>query len=194
MTEDSTQSPPAHGAKHPVETPSGEEPRKKRIKTLAGCTDLPWVRKLKALKARTSSSSQKSPPKQPSQPTRKSYRLAAQGIRSTSISQGPPVIEEIPSSSEGSPAPTPAPAEEHLVSPVRGSEQASTENSPHQSPAHKPVMRRKVEEQPSPTTKSPAQPSGKWVKTVVAPSPKLDKFQKRGVVRGKLVRVSYFQE
>ena len=28
----------------------------------------------------------------------------------------------------------------------------------------------------------------------MAPSPKLDKFQKRGVVRGKLVRMSYFQE
>jgi len=28
----------------------------------------------------------------------------------------------------------------------------------------------------------------------VAPSPKLEKFQKRGVVRGKLIKVSYFQE
>jgi len=28
----------------------------------------------------------------------------------------------------------------------------------------------------------------------VAPSPKLEKFQKRGVVRGKLVKVSYFQD
>jgi len=28
----------------------------------------------------------------------------------------------------------------------------------------------------------------------VAPSPKLEKFQKRGVVRGKLVKVSYIQE
>jgi len=28
----------------------------------------------------------------------------------------------------------------------------------------------------------------------VAPSPKLEKFQKRGVVRSKLVRVSYFQD
>jgi len=180
--------------KHPAETPSGDEPRKKRVKTLAGRTDLPWVRKLKDLKAKTSSSSQKSPPKQPSQPTRKSYRLAAQGIRSSSINQGPPVIEEIPSSSEGSPAPTPAPATEPLESHVLGSEQASTENSPHQTPALKPVLKRKAEEQPSPATKSPAKPSGKRVKTAMAPSPKLEKFQKRGVVRGKLVKVSYFQE
>ena len=49
--------------KHPAETPSSDEPRKKRIRTLAGRTDLPWVRKLTALKAKTSSSSQKSPPK-----------------------------------------------------------------------------------------------------------------------------------
>jgi len=28
----------------------------------------------------------------------------------------------------------------------------------------------------------------------VAPSPKLEKFLKRGVVRGKLVKESYFQE
>jgi len=105
-TEDSTQTPPAPETKHPAETPSGEESRKKRVKTLAGRTELPWVRKLKALKAKTSSSSQKSPPKQPSQPTRKSYRLAVQGIRSSSMHQGSPVIEEISSSSEGSPAPT----------------------------------------------------------------------------------------
>jgi len=49
--------------KHPAETPSSEEPSKKRIKTLAGRTDLSWVRKLTALKAKTSFSSQKSPPK-----------------------------------------------------------------------------------------------------------------------------------
>jgi len=31
-------------------------------------------------------------------------------------------------------------------------------------------------------------------KAEVAPSPKLEKFLKRGVVRGKIVKVSYFQE
>jgi len=76
--EESSQTPLAPVPKHPAETSSSDEPRKKRVKTLAGRTDLPWVRKLKALKAKTSSSSQKSPPKQPSQPTRKSYQLAAQ--------------------------------------------------------------------------------------------------------------------
>ena len=104
------------------------------------------------------------------------------------------MIEEIPSSSEGSPVRDPAPAEEHPESPVLASEQASTENSHHKSTTPNPVLKRKAEEQPSPATKSPAKPSGKRVKTEVAPSPKLEKFQKRGVVRGKLVRVSYFQE
>jgi len=104
------------------------------------------------------------------------------------------VIEENASFSEGSPVQTPDPAVEPLESPVLGSEQASTENSPHQTPIPKPVLKRKAEEQPSPATKSPAEPSGKQVKTEVAPSPKLEKFQKRGVVRGKLVKVSYFQK
>jgi len=92
--EKSTQPTPAPAPKHPAETPLGGEPRKKRVKTLAGRTDLPWVRKLKALKQKTSSSSLKSPPKQPAQPTRKSHRLVAQGIRSSSENQGSPVIEE----------------------------------------------------------------------------------------------------
>ena len=104
------------------------------------------------------------------------------------------MIEEIPSSSEGSPAPTPAPAAEPLESPVLGSEQASTENSPHQTPTLKPVLNRKAEEQPNPATKSPTKSSDKRVKSAMAPSPKLENFQKRGVVRGKLVKESYFQE
>ena len=55
-------------------------------------------------------------------------------------------------------------------------------------------MKRKVEAQPSPATKPSSEPSAKRAKFEVAPSPKLEKFQKRGVVRGKLVKVSYFQE
>jgi len=93
------------------------------------------------------------------------------------------VIEEIPSSSEGSLVKGPDPAVEPLESLVLGSEQASTENSPHQTPTPKPVLKRKDEEQPSPATKSPAEPSGKRVKIKVATSPKLEKFQKCGVVR-----------
>ena len=89
------------------QTPSSAKPRKKRIKTPAGRTDLAWVRKLIALKFKTSLSSQHTSQKQPSQPTRKSYRLAAQGsVRSSITKQGPPVIEEILSSSEGSPIKT----------------------------------------------------------------------------------------
>jgi len=104
------------------------------------------------------------------------------------------VIEEILSSSEGSPVKGPDPAAEPLESPVLESEQPSTEISPKKTPAPHPVLKRKAEAQPNPTTKSSAEPSAKQGKSEVAPSPKLKKFQKRGVVRGKLVKVSYFQE
>jgi len=62
------------------ETPTTGELRSKRIKTLAGCTDLPWVRKMLAQHTQTSPSSHQSSHKQPTQPTRKSHRLAAQGF------------------------------------------------------------------------------------------------------------------
>jgi len=53
---------------------TGEEPRKKRVKTTAGRFDLPLVRKFFGLKSKTSPSH----PKQSSvQPTRKSSRLAS---------------------------------------------------------------------------------------------------------------------
>jgi len=89
--EETSQSPSTLAPEKPVEeTPASSEPRKKRIKTLARWTDLPWVRKLTVLKFKTSSSSQQTPQKQPSQPTRKSYRLAAQGVvRSSSTNQRP---------------------------------------------------------------------------------------------------------
>ena len=57
-SEESSQTPPAPVPEHPAETPSSDEPRKKRVKSLAGRTDLPWVRKLQALRAKTSSSAQ----------------------------------------------------------------------------------------------------------------------------------------
>jgi len=81
-------------------TPTREEPRKKRVKTLVGRTDLPWVHKLLAQQSKTSAQT-----KQPNQPTCKSYRLAAQGFtrRSSTTKQGPPVVEEIESTPEGSP-------------------------------------------------------------------------------------------
>jgi len=71
------------------------------------------------------------------------------------------VIEEILSSSEGSPVKGPDPAAESLESPVPVSEQASTENNPKKTPAPQPVLKRKVEAQPSPATKSSAEPSAK---------------------------------
>jgi len=114
------------------ETPSSTEPRRKRIKTLAGRTDLPWVRKLIAQQSQTSPSSHQSSHKQPTQPTWKSHRLAAQGFvrRSSSTKQGAPVIEEIVSSSEGSPIKSPETPAVPQDSPVLESEQASTETSP----------------------------------------------------------------
>ena len=68
--EETSQTPPTPAPEKPIETSSSTEPWKKRIKTLAGRTDLLWVRKLVALKAKTSSSSQQTRQKQPSQPTR----------------------------------------------------------------------------------------------------------------------------
>jgi len=104
------------------------------------------------------------------------------------------VIEEIPFSSEGSPVRDPAPEEEHPeAAPVQRSEQASTETSPHKLPSSQPVLKRKAVDF-SPATQSPAGPSAKKPKSTVAPSPKLEKFQKRGVVRGKIVRVKFFQD
>jgi len=117
------------------ETLSSAEPRRKRIKTLAGRTDLPWVRKLIVQRSQTSPASHQSSYKQPSQPTRKSHRLIAQGfVRSSSTKQGPPVIEEILSSSEGSPIKDPETPAAPVVSPVLSGEQASTETSPKHPP------------------------------------------------------------
>jgi len=104
------------------------------------------------------------------------------------------VIEEILPSSEGSPIKTPVPAAVPQESPVSESEHASAENSPKKTPTSRPVLKRKAEAQPNPATKPSGEPSAKRAKSEVAPSPKLEKFQKWGVVRGKLVKVSYFQE
>jgi len=102
------------------------------------------------------------------------------------------VIEDILCSSEGSPIKIPEPTTVPQGSPVLESKQASTENSPKQTPAPQPVLKRKADAKSSPATKSSAEPSAKRAKSEVAPSLKLEKFQKRGVVRGKLVKVSYF--
>jgi len=104
------------------------------------------------------------------------------------------VIEEILSSSEGSPIKTSETAAAPQESPILESEQASTKNSPKQTLTSRPVLKRKAEAQPSPATQPFGEPSAKRSKPVVAPSPKLEKFLKRGVVRGKIVKVGYFQE
>ena len=94
------------------------------------------------------------------------------------------MIEEILSSLEGSPIKNPeTPAVPH-DSPVLESEQASTEISPKQTPISRPVLKRKAEAQRSPSPKPAAELFAKRAKSEVAPSPKLEKFLKRGVVRG----------
>ena len=102
------------------------------------------------------------------------------------------MIDEILSSYEGSPIKTPKTEAAPQESPVLESEQASTENSPKQTPTSWPILKRNAEAQPSPATQQAAEPSAKRAKSEVAPSPKLEKFLKRGVVRGKVVKVSYF--
>ena len=96
----------------PVEIPqTSEGPRKRRIKVPAGRTDLPLVRKIKAMqsKASTSPSQPKSPtPKSTPKPCRKSFRLASQSTPRTSQPAGPSeqqptLIEEIVPSPESSP-------------------------------------------------------------------------------------------
>jgi len=70
------------------ETLTREGTRKRRIETLAECTDLPWVRKL--LAQQSSSPSSRLPSvrsKQPTQPTHKSYRLAARHFEEESCYQ-----------------------------------------------------------------------------------------------------------
>jgi len=74
------------------------------------------------------------------------------------------------------------------------SEQASTETSLKQTPPSRPVLKRKVVAQQSPTPETAKELSSKRAKSAVAPSPKLEKFLKRGVVRDKIVKVDYFRE
>jgi len=104
------------------------------------------------------------------------------------------MIEEILSSSEGFPIKDPETPAAPAVSPVLGSEQASTETSSKQTPTSRPVLKRKAIAIQSPAFKTAQEPSFKWAKTAVAPSPKLEKFLKRCVVRGKIVKVGYFRE
>ena len=98
------------------------------------------------------------------------------------------------SSSEGSPIKSPETPAAPRDSPVLESEQASTETSPKQTPTSRPVLKRKAISKHGPASKPAEEPSSKRAKITVAPSPKLEKFLKRGVVRGKIVKVGYFRE
>ena len=89
------------------------------------------------------------------------------------------------SSSEGSPIKTPEIAAVPQESLVLESEQASTETSPKQRSTSRPILKRKAEAQQSPSPKPAVEPSAKRAKTEVAPLPKLEKFLRRGVVRGR---------
>jgi len=106
------------------------------------------------------------------------------------------VVEKIESSPEGSPIKNSETPTQPQASPVPGSEQASTETSPpsKQSPTSRPVPKRKVTSKYGTTTKQAAEHPSKRVNTLVSPSPQLAIFLKRGVVRGKIAKVSYFRE
>jgi len=101
------------------ETLTSAELRKKRVKTLAWHTDLPWLRKLLAQRSKSSPAAHLSS-SQTFQPTHKSHRLATQGFvrRSSTIKQGPLVIEETESSPKGSPIKNPETPAQPQDSPV----------------------------------------------------------------------------
>jgi len=174
---------------------TGEEPRKKRVKTTAGRFDLPFVRKFFGLQSKSSPSC----PKQPfDQPTRKSSRLASQTMFKPvqSSKDEPIVIEDIDSSTESTPA--------------RGSETASTEQgsplicSSKSSLKRKATARKSTSQTPKSNlltsskkdqpANSPEEPQAKSIKTASAPPPNLEKFLQRSVVRGKILKIVYFQE
>ena len=103
------------------------------------------------------------------------------------------MVEEIDSSPEGSPIKTP----ETTTSPVLGSEQASTETSPpssKQTSASRPIPKTNATSKHGPAAKKAEESKSKRVKTSVPPSPNLEKFLKRSVVRGKIVKIGYFKE
>jgi len=109
-----------------------EEPRKKRIKTTAGRTDLLLVQKFLGLKSKSSSSQPKKSSTKPSvQPTRKSFCLASQSTFKPvqSYKDEPILVEDIDSSAKNTP--------------IKGSETASIERgSPLIAPS-KPSLKRK---------------------------------------------------
>jgi len=161
--------------------------------------DLPLVRKFLGLKSKSFSAQPKKSLTKPSvQPTRKSFRLASQSTFKPvkSSTDKPIIVKDVDSLAESIPA--------------KGSETASTEQgSPLITPT-KPSLQRKLTARKStsqtPTstpltsskqdqpTNSPEEPKAKRVKTTSAPPPNLRKFLQQSVVRGKILKIAYFQE
>jgi len=106
------------------------------------------------------------------------------------------VIEEIEYSPKGSPIKNLETPTQPQASPVPESEQASTETSPlsKQTPTSRPILKRKATFKHIPTTKPSEEPTSERAKTAVPPSLNLEKFLKRDVVRGEVVKIGYFRE
>ena len=184
-----------------------EGPKKKRIKTLAGRTNLPLVRQFRAMQAKAlQTQSTKSKPLV--QPTRKSFRIGWIAIQSTqkprkksgSSKQSPPEIEKIVSCPEESSLRNPEITLEEQglpETPVVSKSAAPTEppSEPTLSALKKSIVKRKLSpKQPrtqGPTEKSPTEPSAKKAKKTApsTPSHRLAQLLQIGVLRGKIVKV-----
>jgi len=156
LSPEQSHGPPVQGQEQAARTPLDSVPRRKRMKTLAGRTDLPWVRKLQALRAQSSTAP-------PAQPMRKSFRLAGEETRGKRARQGSPSVEEIPSSSEGSPIRDLAHEVEHPAPPVREAEQTDSDSSPEPTP--RPAPKRKAVAPSGSAMPSTAGPSSKRPRT-----------------------------
>jgi len=174
--------------------------RRKRFKTLVGRLDLPHVHKCLAARAKASGITTRPKqlnPKPSTTPTRKSFRLASQSTtKSTSSKQDPIVVEDLDSSAESNPASEPqTPVTEQgppMISTSKPSlkRKAIARKTTHKTPDPTPLS----SPEHGPSAKSPVKPKVKKAKTTTSPPPNLDKFLKQSVVRGKVVKIGYFQE
>jgi len=148
-------------------------------------------------------------PKPSPKPTRKSFCIAIQSSQKPhkqrgSSKQSPPEIEEIVSSPEESSLKTPEITLEELGPPEiptvsKGAAPAEPSLEPTLSSLKIFIVKRKVSpKHPStqgPTEKSPIEPSAKKTKksTPLVPSPRHTQLLQRSVVRGKIMKVQYFE-
>ena len=165
---------------------------------------------MQAKAASSPSQSKSTQPKPSAQPTRKSFRVAIQSTQkprkhSGSSKQSPPEIEEIIFSPEElslqDPEITPeeqGPPKTPAVS--KSAASAEPPSKPTLSAPKKSIAKRKLSpKQPptqGPTEKSPIKPSAKKAKKTapLVPSSRLAQLLKRSVVRGKIMKVQYFEE